>query len=126
MTLVKVAPSSANGKAVSTISTPPKSEHSQPVILTKEPEKVPPLEERLHRLNELFHLQTSYNKLQESLQKLNEFEIKKDGERSRITLQDDSRNDFTTFNPEIIKEVTAFLKSRIKERIKTLEPQLKW
>jgi flagellar motor protein MotB len=89
-------------------------------------EELPPLEDRLHRLNQLFHLQQKYSKLQDSLQKLNDFEIKKDGERSSIRIQDDNRNDFATYNPEIVQEVTEFLKRIIKEKIKALEPKLKW
>ena len=87
---------------------------------------LPPLEDRLHRLNQLFDLQRKYSKLQDSLQKLNEFEIKKDGERSRITIADDSRNDFTTYQPEIVNEVVEFIKVKIKDRIKAIEPLLKW
>ena len=92
----------------------------------KEEEKLQSLDDRLHRLNQLFEIQTKYNKMQASLQKLNEFEINKDGERSHISIHDDSRNDFTTYNPEIIQEVTTFLKAKIKEKLKLLEPQLKW
>ena len=91
-----------------------------------EPQDLLPLEDRLHRLNQLFHLQVKYNKYTESLQKLAEFEIKKDGERSSIRISDDSRNDFSTYHPEIVQEVVDFLKVRIKERIKAIEPLLKW
>lgn len=92
----------------------------------EEADKLPPLDERLHRLNQLFNLQEKYNRLQTSLIKLNEFEIKKDGERSRLSLADDSRNEFSTYNPEIITEVVDFLKKRIKEKTKSIEPLLKW
>lgn len=85
-----------------------------------------PLEDRLHRLNQLFHLQQKYNKLQESLQKLSEFEISKDGERCSLRIQDEHRNDFTTYHPEVVQDVTEFIKVRIKAKIKELEPQLKW
>lgn len=93
---------------------------------SKNPDDLPPLDERLHRLNQLFNIQTKYNKYTESLHKLNEFEIKKDGERSSIRIADDSRNDFSTYHPEIVQEVVDFLKVRIKEKIKAIEPQLKW
>ncbi len=96
------------------------------VTTKKENETLPPLEDRLHRLNQLFNLQTQYNKLQESLQKLSDFEIKKDGERSRLSIQDDCRNEFSTYNTEIVEEVVKHLKIRIREKIKALEPQLKW
>lgn len=107
---------------------------TEPVVKTPKPEtkviglssQTPPLEDRLHRLNELFHLQSNYNKLQESLQKLSSFEIKKDGERSRLVISDDSRNDFSTYHPEIIQEMTDYLKKRIQEKIKAIEPLLIW
>ena len=114
----------------SDVGTKPNNEKSPALALTilpkKENESLPPLEERIHRLNQLFNLQGHYNKLQDSLQKLNDFEIKKDGERSRISICDDSRNDFTTYHPEIVQDVVNFLSIRIRERIKILEPQLKW
>lgn len=89
-------------------------------------EKLPPLDERLHRLNELFHLQSNYNRLQASLQKLNDFELKKDSENGGIRIYDSNRNEFQTSNPEITRDVVAYLKNRIKEKIKTIEPLLKW
>jgi len=127
MTQVVKAPPS-NG-----VKTAPVAEPVKPLTVVKDkPTKteltadLQPLDERLHRLNQLFNLQTKYNKYTDSLQKLNEFEIKKDGERSSIRISDDSRNDFSTYHPEIVQEVVDFLKVRIKERIKSLEPQLKW
>jgi hypothetical protein len=92
----------------------------------KDVQEIAPLEDRLHRLNQLFNLQTKYNKYTESLQKLNDFEIKKDGERSSISISDDSRNNFSTYHPEIVQEVVEFLKVNIKQRIKAIEPQLRW
>lgn len=113
---------STTAKAVDTPAKNPKPE----LKVIGAPSNLPPLEERLHKLNQLFHLQTKYNKLQDSLTKLSEFEIKKDGERSRISISDDNRNDFSTYNPEIIQEVTDFLKERIKLKIKAIEPLLNW
>lgn len=98
----------------------------KPVKKDDADQDLPSLEDRLHRLNVLFGLQTKYNKYTESLHKLGEFEIKKDGERSFIRISDDSRNDFSTYHPEIVQEVVDFLKLRIKARIKDLEPLLKW
>lgn len=118
-----------NGKVATTltVAAPKKDEQKPlPTIPGRKIDDLPPLEDRLHRLQVLFDLHKKYDKLQESLQKLKAFKIKKDGDRSYVTLMDDSRNDFTTYNPEIVQEVVKFLEEKIKEKIKTLEPQLKW
>jgi hypothetical protein len=41
--------------------------------------------------------------------------LKKAGESSSIRIADDSRNDFSTYHPGIVKEVVDFLKVHIKE-----------
>lgn len=98
----------------------------EPLTMPPAVQELPPLEDRLHRLNQLFDLQKKYSKLHDSLQKLADFDIKQDNERSRLTIMDDSRNSFETYHPEIIREVVAFMAAKIKEKIKALEPQLKW
>ena len=85
-----------------------------------------PIDDRMHRLNQLFDLQGKYNKLQNSLQKLNEFELQKNSDSCSLSLEDDNGNDFNTSNSEIIKEVTDFLKLKIREKIKHIEDQIKW
>lgn len=123
MTLVKEMPKQL---AKPTNGTTQKAEIVTPPAVAFPEIKLLPLEDRLHRLNQLFEMQQKYNRLQNSLQKLNEFELKKDGDRCNIRLQDDNRNEFSTGNPEIILEVTNFLKLKIKEKIKAIEPLLKW
>lgn len=91
-----------------------------------EDEKLQPLDERLHRLNVLFDLQSKYNRLQESLKRLQEFKFGKDGDYSGLTLRDDNNSDFKTTNPEVVKEVVKFLADTIKAKMKIIEPQLKW
>jgi len=90
----------------------------------KEKELVP-LEDRLQKLNQLFKLQSDYLKLQESLTTLSEF-MMQSGERPCLELSDGSRRSFTTYNHFIFQEVVNFLKSKIQERIKSIEPQLNW
>ncbi len=87
---------------------------------------VPPLEDRLHRLNQLFDLQNKYNRLKASLLKLKTFKFKKEGDYTGITIRDDGRNDFSTGNPEVCEEVVKFMIATIEKKIKELEPQLKW
>lgn len=97
-----------------------------PLPKKNDDEKLPPLDERLHRLNELFALQSKYNRLQASLQKLNDFELRKDSEGGGIRVFDSNRTEFATSNPDILGDVVAFIKVRIKERLKAIEPLLKW
>jgi len=113
-----------------TVLTPEKKDEKKPVeaVVKNLPAviELPPLEDRLHRLNVLFNLQQKYNRLQQSLQRLGSFELSKDDETCSITFQDKNRNSFTTNNPELMPEFLKFLKETIKKKIKELEPQLKW
>lgn len=88
---------------------------------------LPPLDDRLQRLNELFAIQTKYNHLLGSKQKLNEFQMKKGEENVTLTIEDrTTRQSFTTSNPDVIKEVLLFVKKTIDEKVRAIEPLLKW
>lgn len=90
-------------------------------------EELPPLDDRLHRLNELFSIQSKYNLLLGSKQKLSEFQLKKGEENVTLTIEDrNNRQSFTTSNPDVIKEVLQFVKKTIDEKVKAVEPLLKW
>ncbi len=97
-----------------------------PIVPFSKDGELKPLEDRLHRLNLLFDLQRKYNKLQDSKLKLSAFTVKADGETSSLTIRDDQRNDFTTYNPEIIQEVVKFINERIQAKTKEIEPLLTW
>ena len=89
--------------------------------------ELPPLDDRLQRLNELFAIQTKYNHLQASKQKLSDFQLKKGEENVSLTIEDrNSRQSFTTSNPDVIKDVLQFVKRTIEEKVKAVEPLLKW
>lgn len=112
----------------------PAADEKKPVLKIAEAteqkkEDLPPLENRLLRLNQLFDLQTKYNRLDASLLKLNQFELGKDEEKINLTIGSSTyRNDdsFSTNNPAIIGEVLIFLRKIINERKKELEPKLTW
>jgi len=90
-------------------------------------EELPPLDDRLHRLNELFSIQSKYNLLLSSKQKLSDFQLKKGEENVFLTIEDKSnRQSFSTSNPDVIKEVLQFVKKTIDEKVKAVEPLLKW
>ena len=88
---------------------------------------IPPLDERLQRLNELFSIQSKYNHLQSSKQKLSDFQMKKGEENVSLSIEDKNlRQSFVTSNPDVIREVLEFVKKTIDEKVKAIEPLLKW
>lgn len=91
------------------------------VVKKDEPSKVAtanaPLEERILRINQLFELQGKYNRLQKSAALLNEFAMKKGEENIELEIKDrNSRQDFTTSNPEVVKDVLLFVRSTHKRK----------
>jgi hypothetical protein len=88
--------------------------------------EVPPLDDRLHRLNQLFDIQRKYNQYQTTLQKLNDFQLSQKVEDAHITFEDEDSNEFTTSNPEIMQDVLQFLKQTIQDKIKVLATKLIW
>lgn len=92
----------------------------------KQKQVLPPLDDRLHRLGQLFDLHKKFTVLQNTLQKLNEFEFKRDDETCTLSITDDRRITFTTSHSGIIEEVVEFLKGRIQHRVKEMEPKLIW
>ncbi|MBN8833760.1 MAG: hypothetical protein BGO53_08905 [Sphingobacteriales bacterium 39-19] len=82
-------------------------------------------EERLHKLNKLFELQSKHSKLTQSDKKLSEFSIES-GEGTELNIEDADGNEFTTKNPEIIQDVLQFLKEKIADKRKQLEELIRW
>lgn len=112
-----------NGKKVETTLTV--------VPLKPEPAKnqteAPPLEDRILRINQLFELQTKYNRLQKSQNKLNEFKMKKGEENIILSIEDkNTREEFTTSNHKLISSVLECVRVTVQEKKKSLEPLLKW
>lgn len=111
-----------NGKPVATTLT---------VATKTEPAKVvtdfPPLEDRILRINQLFDLQSRYNRLLKSQSKLAEFKLKKGEENVSLTIRDtQSREEFSTSNPELVNTVLDCVRVTVQDRKKALEPLLKW
>ena len=95
--------------------------------IEKEVEKIAPLEERLFRLDQLFELQTKFNHLQSTKQKLNDFKIRKGAENVSLKLEDTDRgHTFLTANAEVVQGVLNALTKEIDEKIATISDLLKW
>lgn len=85
-----------------------------------------PLDDRLHRLNQLFDLQAKHTRLLQSELKLKNFSLKKEEGSLEIVITDSDRNRFATSNPEVIAACVEFLKKTIVEKRKQVEPLLHW
>jgi hypothetical protein len=122
---VKAAANGAAAKVETTTNLlPPKTEAT---VKTISPAKeLLPLEDRLLRLDELFAIQNKYYKYKQSLEKLNAFKLKKDGETTTLSLEDDNRNSFETSNPEVVEDIINALKATITRKIKEIESKLTW
>ena len=112
-----------NGKSLeTTLTVVPKIE--TPVKFTSD---TTPLEDRMLRINQLFDLQSRYNRLLKSQSKLAEFKLKKGEENLSITIRDtQNREEFSTGNPELINTVIECIRVTVQDRKKALEPLLKW
>jgi hypothetical protein len=90
-----------------------------------EKDQLPPFEDRMQRLSQLFEMQGKYEKLKQSDEKLKDFTIK-GNEGAELHLEDSEGNDFVTKNAEIVADVVKFLKQKIAEKRKALEAQIRW
>ena len=119
-----------NGKAAPAVQPDGKGVATLQVVKPGKEEKPgdpPPLEDRLMKLNRLFDLQGKYNRLEQSLTTLKEFDLKKDGENLQLELYDENtRKRFSTKNSEVIPEIIAALRETIQKKKKAIEPLLNW
>lgn len=113
---------------LSELAATPKPSTALAVVKTESQDNDPaPLEDRILRINQLFELQGKYNRLQKSRNKLNEFKMKKGEENLSFTIRDQhNREEFSTSNPELIAAVMDCVRVTVSDRIKALEPLLKW
>lgn len=119
-------PAKTNGTAVKENLLPESKIPPAPFVPKVETEKLPSLEDRMHKLNVLFDLQKKYQKLQSSSSKLAEFEIASDKENSELCITDDDDNEFKTTNPVVIAEVVKLLQKTIKEKTQALDAQIRF
>jgi hypothetical protein len=128
-TTQKPSQNGTSTKPVETATNGKKVETTVPVVKLPVKEEKPtlPFEDRLHKLNMLFDLQKKYLTLKNSQQKLLEFQMKSgDEDGCYLTIRDDNRNEFTTYNTSVIIEVLECLKNSINTKIKQIEPKLNW
>jgi hypothetical protein len=124
MNILKDVTKNTNGTKVSPIST--NAVNTQLSEKESQSKTIPPLEERLHRLNVLFDLQKRFNKLSETKLKLQKFEVAHNKENSELLLTDDDGNEFKTTNPEVIQEVKTIVLNIISKKEAEVAEKLNW
>ena len=113
-----VAKETAPGAKVLTVTPPTPKEQDEPK----------PLEDRMHRINQLWQLQGKHQRLQESKTRLKKFLSEADKESLSITIKngDYSREEFSTKNSAVIEDVLNCLLATIDVKIAEVEPLLNW
>lgn len=82
------------------------------------------IEDRFYRMDILFSHREKWEKIKESLDKVNKFKLTTDGRSDSITFKDSSGNSFTTFSPDVLSKVIAMLKEDLSVKLHEVESQI--
>lgn len=93
---------------------------------TKPVTELPPVEDRIHKVNQLFALVEKHETLLETKKKLKSFKLSTDGSRDTLRIQDSRGNEFTTSNSAVIADVLEVLKVSLDKKIEEVEAQIKF
>jgi hypothetical protein len=125
---------STNGKTVSTVTKiePPKKEEQKTELPKQElPSIVPlpkqdfsPIEDRFLKLDVLFSKREKWERIKDSLDKLNKFKLSTDGRSDNITLKDGAGNSFSTYNAEVLSTVVDLLKVDLTKKLADVEQEI--
>lgn len=83
--------------------------------------ELPPLEDRIYKVQQLTDLVYRREKLQEGLKKLKPFKISTDGRADSIRIQDGQGHEWNTSNSNAIKDVIAALKASLQKQLDEVE-----
>jgi predicted RNase H-like nuclease (RuvC/YqgF family) len=113
-----------NGKPVATVVelTPKKTDQEapKPTVEGKKLSDLPPVEDRVLKVQQLFDLTAKREKLQESLKKLNSIKTSTESRDLKITIED-SDSEWETFNTDAIKACIDCMKETIKRKLDEVE-----
>jgi hypothetical protein len=114
---VKAEPVQDNGKpALST---------AHVVKVKEEKTELPPLEDRILKIQQLADLVERHDNLLESKKKIDSFKFASDGQRDSLTIEDSRGNEFTTSNSAVIMACVALIKSTLTEKIAEVDGQIR-
>jgi len=97
-----------------------------PSIQGKQPPELPPVEDRILKVSQLFSLVEKHETLLETKKKLKAFKLSTDGSRDTLRIQDSRGNEFTTSNSAVIADVLEVLKTSLDKKILEVEAQIKF
>ncbi len=89
----------------------------------KEQPELPPLEDRILKIQMLGDLVAKREKLQDSLKKINSFKFSSETRLDKLTIEDED-NEFTTSNTSVLKDVVATIKTTVQRRLAEVDAQL--
>jgi hypothetical protein len=124
-----VAPVQDNGKKVETSVSlvPVKKEEAKPApsVPGKVLSDLPPVEDRVLKVQQLADLVAKREKLQESLKKLKSIKASSENRGLKITIEDDN-DDWETFNTDAIKACIVTMETTIKQKLDEVEQQIRF
>ena len=95
-----------------------------PAPAKKDDVKISSLEDKFLRISQLNTLQEKWEKIKESITKLNEFDLKTDGRKESISFSDGSGNKFETFNSAVLRKTIDWLKEDLNIKLKEVEAHI--
>jgi galactose mutarotase-like enzyme len=116
-----------NGKKVETsVSLVPVKKEEQiptPSVPGKQLSDLPPVEDRVLKIQQLSDFVAKREKLQESLKKLKSIKASSENRGLKITIEDDN-DEWETFNTDAIKTCIASMEVTIKAKLDEVEKQI--
>jgi len=91
---------------------------------TKPADDLPPVEDRILKINQLFGLVEKHESLLELRKRLKSFKVSTDGTGDSLQLRDSKGNSFNTSNSACIADVLNVLKATIDKKIAEVESQI--
>lgn len=86
---------------------------------------LPPVEDRVLKVQQLFDLINKREKLKESLKKLNSIKASSDNRDLKITIEDDNE-EWETHNTDAIRDCIATMKATIQTKLKEAEDSIRF
>lgn len=92
----------------------------------KEIPDLPPVEDRILKVNQLTALVEKHEALLDTRKKLKAFKLSTDGSRDALRIADSKGNEFVTYNSSVIADVLDVLKTSLDKKIGEVEAQIKF